>query len=123
MMKVTSVCDVYMYLYTYVCVCVYMYMYVCMYVCMYVFVCMYVCMYVSIYLYFLFIDSLSIWFRAIAKGEPCDTYVKTASTDLARTCEAIESHHLNSDGDDALCVQNLQSIADYIRGAKVCRCM
>uniref|UniRef100_A0A1X7V903 Uncharacterized protein n=1 Tax=Amphimedon queenslandica TaxID=400682 RepID=A0A1X7V903_AMPQE len=42
--------------------------------------------------------TMSHWFRHIAEGEPCDTYLKLSS-------------------DDALCVQNLQSIADYIHSA------
>lgn len=69
--------------------------------------------------FFLFIDSLSHWFRHIAEGEPCDTYLRVASGDLARTCQVIESHKSTFDGDDALCVQNLQSIADYIHSAVV----
>ncbi len=63
------------------------------------------------------------WFRAVSDSEPqdCVTYLKTAASDLSRTCEAIESHH--SDTDDGLLVQNLQSIAEYIITAKVCVCM
>lgn len=65
--------------------------------------------------------SLSHWFKAIANGEPSNTYLKIACTDLARTCEAIESHRTaGSDGDDALYLQNLQSIADYVHSAQVC---
>ena len=68
----------------------------------------------------IFAGSMSHSFWAIANGEPSNTYLKIASTDLARTCEAIESHRAGSDGDDALCVQNLQSIADYMHSAQVC---
>ena len=64
-------------------------------------------------------DTMSHWFRHIAEGEPCDTYLKLSSGDLARTCEMIESQRSTFDGDDALCVQNLQSIADYIHSAVV----
>ncbi len=61
------------------------------------------------------------WFWAIANGEPSNTYLRIASTDLARTCEAIESNRGGvSDGDDMLCIENLQSIADYIHSAQVC---
>ena len=66
-----------------------------------------------------FPDTMSHWFRHIAEGEPCDTYLKLSSGDLARTCEMIESQRSTFDGDDALCVQNLQSIADYIHSAVV----
>ena len=64
--------------------------------------------------------SLSHWFWAIAHGEPSNTYLKISSTDLARTCEAIESNRAGTDGDDTLCIQNLQSIADYVHSAQVC---
>ncbi len=59
------------------------------------------------------------WFRAISDSEPldCVTYLRTAASDLSRTCEAIESHH--TDSDDGLLVQNLQSIAEYIVTSKV----
>ncbi len=59
------------------------------------------------------------WFRAISDSEPldCVTYLRTAASDLSRTCEAIESHH--NDSDDGLLVQNLQSIAQYIITSKV----
>ncbi|XP_064396977.1 uncharacterized protein LOC135343878 isoform X2 [Halichondria panicea] len=58
------------------------------------------------------------WFRAISDSEPldCVTYLRTAASDLSRTCEAIESHH--TDSDDGLLVQNLQSIAEYIVTSK-----
>uniref|UniRef100_A0A1X7TAA1 Uncharacterized protein n=1 Tax=Amphimedon queenslandica TaxID=400682 RepID=A0A1X7TAA1_AMPQE len=56
---------------------------------------------------------MSHWFRHIAEGEPCDTYLKLSSGDLARTSEMIETQRSTFDGNDALCVQNLQSIADY----------
>ena len=68
---------------------------------------------------FLLVDTMSHWFRHIAEGEPCDTYLKLSSGDLARTSEMIETQRSTFDGDDALCVQNLQSIADYIHSAVV----
>ncbi len=66
------------------------------------------------------------WFRAVSDSEPveCLTYLRTAASDMSRTCEAIESHH--NDTDDGLLVQNLQSIAHYIIAAKVrthCTCI
>uniref|UniRef100_A0A1X7T2X5 Uncharacterized protein n=2 Tax=Amphimedon queenslandica TaxID=400682 RepID=A0A1X7T2X5_AMPQE len=51
------------------------------------------------------------------RGRACDTYLKLSSGDLARTSEMIETQRSTFDGDDALCVQNLQSIADYIHSA------
>ena len=39
----------------------------------------------------LLVDTMSHWFRHIAEGEPCDTYLKLSSGDLARTSEMIES--------------------------------
>uniref|UniRef100_A0A1X7TDQ7 Uncharacterized protein n=1 Tax=Amphimedon queenslandica TaxID=400682 RepID=A0A1X7TDQ7_AMPQE len=56
---------------------------------------------------------MSHWFRHIAEGEPCDTYLKLSSGNLARTSEIIETQQSTFNGDDALCVQNLQSIAGY----------
>ena len=73
----------------------------------------------SMLICFLLVDTMSHWFRHIAEGEPCDTYLKLSSGDLARTSEMIESQRSTFDGDDALCVQNLQSIADYIHSAVV----
>ena len=73
----------------------------------------------SMLICFLLVDTMSHWFRHIAEREPCDTYLKLSSGDLARTSEMIESQRSTFDGDDALCVQNLQSIADYIHSAVV----
>ena len=73
----------------------------------------------SMLICFLLVDTMSHWFRHIAEGEPCDTYLKLSSGDLARTSEMIESQRSTFDRDDALCVQNLQSIADYIHSAVV----
>ena len=73
----------------------------------------------SMLICFLLVDTMSHWFRHIAEEEPCDTYLKLSSGDLARTSEMIESQRSTFDGDDALCVQNLQSIADYIHSAVV----
>ena len=57
--------------------------------------------------------------RAISESEPSETYLKTASSDLARTCETMESNH--GDSEDTLLIHNLQSIADYVRAAQVRR--
>ena len=73
----------------------------------------------SMLICFLLVDTMSHWFRHISEGEPCDTYLKLSSGDLARTSEMIKSQRSTFDGDDALCVQNLQSIADYIHSAVV----
>ena len=62
---------------------------------------------------------MSHWFHQMANGEPCDTYLKLAAGDLARTCEVIEMQHGTTDGDDTLFIQNLQSVADYIHSASV----
>jgi hypothetical protein len=62
-------------------------------------------------------DTMSHWFRQMSDNEPCDTYLKLAAGDLARTCQVIENHRSTSDGEDALCIQNLQSIGDYIQSA------
>ncbi|CAI7992835.1 Sorting nexin-7 [Geodia barretti] len=59
------------------------------------------------------------WFRAISESEPGDTYLKTASSDLARTCDTMETSH--GDSEDTLLVHNLQSIADYVRACLVCQ--
>ena len=53
----------------------------------------------------------------ISDSEPHHTYLKRASADLARTCEAMENHM--GDSDEMLFIQNLQSLADYIRVAQV----
>ena len=50
-----------------------------------------------------------------------DTYLRTAASDLARMCEVMEGHH--ADSDETLFIQNLQSIADYVRTAQVCNDM
>jgi hypothetical protein len=55
------------------------------------------------------------WFRAISESEPGDTYLKTASSDLARTCNTMETSH--GDSEDTLLVHNLQSIAYYVRAS------
>lgn len=55
------------------------------------------------------------WFRAVCESEPADTYLKAATSNLARTCDAMESHH--GDSEDTLLIHNLQSIADYVRAA------
>ena len=60
------------------------------------------------------------WFRAISESEVTDTYLRTAAGDLARMCEVMEGHH--ADSDETLFIQNLQSIADYVRTAQVCGC-
>ena len=57
------------------------------------------------------------WFRAISDSEPHHTYLKRASADLARTCENIDGQI--GDSDEMLFIQNLQSLADYIRVAQV----
>lgn len=57
------------------------------------------------------------WFQAISDSEPDHTYLKRASTDLARTCEAMESQV--GDSDEMLFIQNLQSLTDYVRVAQV----
>lgn len=56
------------------------------------------------------------WFRAISESEPAETYLKRAASDLARSCEVMEGHH--GDTDEILFIQNLQSIADYVRAAQ-----
>ena len=68
-------------------------------------------------------EKIGHWFRAISDAEPAEsaTYLKTAAGDLSRTCEAIEGHH--NDLDDGLLVQNLHSIAEYVRAAEVCVCV
>ena len=58
------------------------------------------------------------WIRAISESEVMDTYLRTAASDLARMCEVMEGHH--ADSDETLFIQNLQSIADYVRTAQVC---
>ena len=58
------------------------------------------------------------WFRAISESEVMDIYLRTAASDLARMCEVMEGHH--ADSDETLFIQNLQSIADYVRTAQVC---
>ena len=60
------------------------------------------------------------WFRAISEAEGTDTYLRSASSDLARMCEVMEGHH--ADSDETLFIQNLQSMADYVRKAQVCTC-
>jgi hypothetical protein len=55
--------------------------------------------------------------RAISESEPGDTYLKTASSDLARTCNTMETSH--GDSEDTLLVHNLQSIAYYVRASLV----
>ena len=64
------------------------------------------------------------WFGAISESEVTDTYLRTAAGDLARMCEVMEGHH--ADSDETLFIQNLQSIADYVRTAlrtaQVCGC-
>ena len=57
------------------------------------------------------------WFSAISDSEPHHTYLKRAAADLARTCEGVELH--GGDSDEMLFIQNLQSLADYIRVAQV----
>ena len=59
------------------------------------------------------------WFRALSESEPVETYLKFAASDLARTCESVEGHQI--DTDDTLFIQSLQSIADYVKAAQVCR--
>lgn len=58
------------------------------------------------------------WFRAISDSEPSHTYLKRASADLARTCEVMEGGQVG-DSDEMLFIQNLHSLADYIRVAQV----
>lgn len=58
------------------------------------------------------------WFRAISDSEPHHTYLKRAAADLARTCEGMEGQF--GDSDEMLFIQNLQSLADYVRVAQVC---
>lgn len=55
--------------------------------------------------------------RAISEAEPCSSYLQKAAESLSRTCQATESQH--TDGEDIVCLQNLQSIADYIHAAQV----
>ena len=47
-----------------------------------------------------------------------DTYLRTAASDQARMCEVMEGHQ--ADSDETLFIQNLQSIADFVRTAQVC---
>ena len=61
------------------------------------------------------------WFRAISEAEGTDTYLRSASSDLARMCEVMEGHH--ADSDETLFIQNLQSMADYVRKAQVRTCV
>lgn len=63
------------------------------------------------------IERSAHWFSAISDSEPHHTYLKRASADLARTCEAMESQL--GDSDEMLFIQNLQSLAEYIRVAQV----
>ncbi|KAL5508977.1 hypothetical protein EMCRGX_G004249, partial [Ephydatia muelleri] len=56
------------------------------------------------------------WFRALSESEPVETYLKFAASDLARTCESVEGHQI--DTDDTLFIQSLQSIADYVKAAQ-----
>ena len=57
------------------------------------------------------------WFRAISDSEPDHTYLKRASTDLARTCESMDVQF--RDSDELLFIQNLHSLTDYIGVAQV----
>lgn len=57
------------------------------------------------------------WFRAIGDSEPDHTYLKKASTDLARTCESMEGQL--RDSDEVLFIQNLHSLTDYVRVTQV----
>ena len=57
------------------------------------------------------------WFRAISEAESADTYLRSSASDLARMCEVMEGHH--ADSDETLFIQNLQSMADYVRKAQV----
>ena len=63
------------------------------------------------------IERAAHWFRAISDSEPHHTYLKKASTDLARTCEGINGQL--GDSDEMLFIQNLRSLTDYIRVAQV----
>ena len=62
-------------------------------------------------------ETMSSCLQAISEAEPSSTYLQKAAESLSRTCQASESQ--NTDGEEMVCLQNLQSIADYIHAAQV----
>lgn len=82
--------------------------------------CVCICVHVLLELLVRFVvpeETMSSCLQAISEAEPCSTYLQKAAESLSRTCQASESQ--NADGEEMVCLQNLQSIADYIHSAQV----
>ena len=61
-------------------------------------------------------ETPSQWFRKLSSTEPANTYLKTASLDLAAITESLEKGQ--GEHDEGLLKQNVESVIEYIKEAE-----